>query len=620
MCGISGLVNSTEILDKNIIHEMSNSMSHRGPDAHGVFISESKKVQLAHRRLSILDLSDNSNQPMISNCGNYILVFNGEIYNYEELRKELQTKHAIQFTTNSDTEVLLKGFIIWKEKVVNRLNGMFSFAIYENENNTLWIFRDRIGIKPIYYYWDQKIFAFASELKGISYLQTQVGQFKENKQALMSFFRLGYIPSPNTIFQEVKKFPSGSYAKFQNEKLEFYPYWKSENYIQKEYQNQKAQAKNELHELLQSSIELRMKSDVAFGSFLSGGVDSSTVSAIAQSQSDSKLNTFSIGFNESKYNESIFAKQVAKHIGSDHHEHILSYQDALALIPEIFKSMDEPFADSSLIPTYLVSKMARRKVKMALSGDGGDEQFFGYGMYKWAKRLNNPFLKTFRHPIAATLKASASNRKRRASAYFDYQKNDFIPAHIFSCEQNLFSECELKNLFLNEFERTEFNQIANFNRKLTADEKQAFFDLNFYLQDDLLVKVDRASMMNSLEVRVPLLDHRIIEFTLNLSTDLKRNGHDSKYLLKQILYDYVPKEFFNRPKWGFSIPMESWLKKELYFLIETHLSKSEIESTGMLNWNYVQTIINRYKKGETYLYNRLWLIIVYQMWRKTFYV
>jgi asparagine synthase (glutamine-hydrolysing) len=175
-------------------------------------------------------------------------------------------------------------------------------------------------------------------------------------------------------------------------------------------------------------------------------------------------------------------------------------------------------------------------------------------------------------------------------------------------------------LFLNEFERTEFNQIENFNRKLTADEKQAFFDLNFYLQDDLLVKVDRASMMNSLEVRVPLLDHRIIEFTLNLSTDLKRNGHDSKYLLKQILYDYVPKEFFNRPKWGFSIPMESWLKKELYFLIETHLSKSEIESTGMLNWNYVQTIINRYKKGETYLYNRLWLIIVYQMWRKTFYV
>jgi len=614
MCGITGVFSQKATISRQRVEEMTLAIAHRGPDAQGVFSSPDSSFHLGHRRLSIIDLSNEADQPMVSPCGEYVIVFNGEIYNYNEIRDVLIKESGVVFSTQSDTEVLLQAFIRWGKNCAEKLNGMFAFAVIDLKKQSLWLFRDRMGIKPLYYFWNGSIFAFGSELKSLIPLQKDTGDFQKSREALIHYFRLGYIPAPFSIYEEVKKFPAGHYALVSKNGLELEPYWELNRQIHSDTVSDSKTAKTQLNSLVRSSVDYRLKSDVPFGAFLSGGIDSSLVAAVAQDRSAQRLNTYSIGFQEAKYNESQYAADVAQHIGSNHHAFEVSYKEAIDVVSQLTSMYDEPFADSSAIPTFLVSKLAKREVKMALSGDGGDEQFMGYGMYNWAKRLHHPLVKTFGGAINSALKTSNNIRYQRAAELFRTKRNTNLPAHIFSVEQYLFSHKELNELLKSPEKMDLPSFIHQTDRKLSSKEQQALFDMNLYLPDDLLVKVDRASMQNGLEVRVPLLDHRIVEFALNIDEQLKTKGKTAKFILKEVLFDYVPKELFDRPKWGFSIPLEDWLQNELSYLIEDYLSASAIEKAAIFNVAHVEELKSRFFNGETYLYNKLWLLIVYQMW------
>jgi asparagine synthase (glutamine-hydrolysing) len=599
---------------------MTDAIAHRGPDAHGYFRDE--YVGLGHRRLSIIDLSDNANQPMHSSDNRYVMVYNGEVYNYQEIAAQLKQEYKTNFKTSSDSEIILEAYVRYGAGFLEKLNGMFAIAIYDKQKNELFICRDRIGIKPLYYFWDGGNFAFASELKSLKKISSI--SFEINKNAIYQFMHLGFIPAPLSIYSSVNKMESGTWMKVSKSALEINKYWSINQQITNKIITDEKEAIVKLNELINSSVRYQIKSDVPFGVFLSGGIDSSLITANAVSLSKGKVNTFSIGFEENKYNESAYAKSVANHLGTNHHEFIVSYKDAIDLIDTSFDVYSEPFADSSSIPTMLVSKLAKKHVTVTLSGDGGDELFLGYGSYQWAKRLNNPLIKVFRKPIASVLDKSNSRFQRHAS-YFKYPDQNLQYSHILSQEQNCFSLEELENLLTPDFKNQPGsrsttlldnfgNEIQHTGRHLKPIEKQAIFDLHFYLQDDLLTKVDRASMNFSLETRVPFLDHRIIEYALNLSPDLKDKNGTSKYLLKEILYQYVPKKMFDRPKQGFAIPLEKWLKNELYFLIEENLSQKVIEKYNYVSFNYVSKLKNDFFNGKSYLYNRLWILIVLHKW------
>ena len=614
MCGIAGILSLNTTLSSQIIKDMTDALAHRGPDAEGVYESPNQQCFLGHRRLSIIDLSSGANQPMASSCGKYTIVFNGEIYNFEEIKTDLLAEKSIQFKTHSDTEVLLEAFVHWGVEFTERLNGMFAVAIYHNVKNQLFLFRDRMGIKPLFYYWNEGVFAFGSELKALTPLTNYLKKFTINKKGITSFLRLGYVAEPETIYNEVKKLPSGYFAKVDDNGLALKTYWQLEKEVLPSTLKDKNEAKKELNNLLRDSIQLRMKSDVPFGVFLSGGIDSSTVAGIAQDLNSSPINTFSIGFKEAGFNESEYAKDIAKHIGSNHHEFIVSYADARSLIGNLQSMYDEPFADASAIPTYLVSKLAKEKVKMVLTGDGGDEQFMGYGMYTWAKRIHNPLLELSRKQIKFLLNLSPVNRYKRVAEMFNYTKKTDIKSHVFSVDQYLFSERELNNVISPQFNTTLEFSPSVFSRNLSYKEEQAFFDLKYYLKDDLLTKVDRASMKASLEARTPLLDHRIVSFSLNLDEKLKIKENETKYLLKQVLYDYIPKHLFDRPKWGFGIPLRYWLSGDLRHLLDEYINEERLSNCPFIQAKEVMKIKKQYLKGADYLYMKLWTIMMLIQW------
>ncbi|OFY85162.1 MAG: asparagine synthase (glutamine-hydrolyzing) [Bacteroidetes bacterium RIFCSPLOWO2_12_FULL_35_15] len=620
MCGISGFYSFNNIFSEQELHEMTNAIAHRGSDAFGYYTD--KTVGMGHRRLSIIDLSTNANQPMHSANGRYVMVYNGEVYNYQEIASELKQKSTIDFKTSSDSEVILEAYVQLGSAAIEKFNGMFAIAIYDKEKKELFVCRDRIGIKPLYYFWDGENFAFASELKALTKLSAI--PLEINNNAIYHFLHLGFVPAPQSIYKSINKLEAGTWLKISNKNSESHKYWTINKQITDETISNKKEALTKLSDLILSSVQYQIRSDVPFGVFLSGGIDSSLVTASAVNLSGVKVNTFSIGFEENKYNESIYAKAVANYLGTNHHEFIVTYKDAIDLIDTVFDTYSEPFADPSCIPTMLVSKLAKQHVTVTLSGEGGDELFLGYGAYQWAKRLNHPLIKAFRNPIAKLLSNSNSKFERHAN-YFRYPNENLKYSHIHSQEQYYFSLSELESLFTNEFSETKNNlnterlnnfwiEINHLGRNLTAMEKQAIFDLNFYLQDDLLTKVDRASMHFSLETRVPYLDHRIIEFALNLSPELKYKNGTTKYLLKEILFQYVPKKFFDRPKQGFAIPLQKWLKNELRFLIEENLSKEVIEKFGYVNFASVEKLKKEFLNGKDYYYNRIWILIVLHKW------
>ncbi|MBW3545242.1 MAG: asparagine synthase (glutamine-hydrolyzing) [Bacteroidetes bacterium] len=612
MCGIAGFI-SSEKVEQSSLRTALSCLSHRGPDADGLYFNERVNVGLGHRRLSILDLSEAANQPMTSASGRWVIIFNGEVYNFKEIARELK----VPLRTTSDTEVILEAYAAWGPAFVNRLNGMFSMAIYDKKEETLFLCRDRMGIKPIYYYQDDSLFAFASELKALDTMPELKDRISLNYGAVLSFLHLGYVPAPDSIYKEIKKFPQGCTTLLRaGEKIAFYQYWDPKEKIATETFADEQQAVNLLHEKLKESVSKRLISDVPYGTFLSGGIDSSLVTAIASKLAPERLNTFSIGFEESAFNESKYANAVAKYLGTNHHEFILSEKDAVALVCEILPTYDEPFADSSAIPTMLVSKMASQQVKMILTGDGGDELFMGYGMYAWAERLQKPWIKASGPLLNAVLRHSPVNRHKRAAALFQLPFGGAIEDHIFSQEQYLFSNRELQQDLLKPTVANYFSYkgMTAPARTLSPAEQQAFFDLTYYLPDDLLVKVDRASMKWGLECRVPLLDYEVVEFALNIAPHLKMHPEGAKHLLKQVLYQYIPRAYFDRPKWGFSIPLAKWLRNDLKSLLLEILSPDNLARHGIVKPAYVTALISRYFKGEDYLYNRLWALLQLHLW------
>lgn len=614
MCGIFGYFSDEDGYSEGLLRRMSQVMSHRGPDAEGFYTLAG--LGLGHRRLSIIDVSVAANQPMTSRDGDCVIVYNGEVYNFREIAIDLQKEKNIAFRTTSDTEVILEAFVHWGPEFVHRLNGMFAIAIFRKSNQTLYLYRDRIGIKPIYYRFTNRSFLFSSELKGMVCHPDLRAGLEVNPLAVNQFLHLGYIPEPETIYKGFYKFPAGHRAEVSGAGMRLIPYWIPEEKAGMPPDLTEDEYLTQLNELLVSSVKYRLICDVPSGTFLSGGIDSSLVTALAQHLSATPVKTFSIGFTESTYDESAFARNVSEYLGTHHHEFIITEKEAIDRIPLLTGIYDEPFADSSAVPTLLVSEMARRHVTMTLSGDGGDELFLGYGAYTWAARLENPLTSLLRRPAGALLNCGGS-RYRRAANVLDYPLRSQRASHIFSQEQNLFKRSEIAGILNPEYFR-EFSLKEEFpGLNLSPAAAQSLFDLRYYLRDDLLVKVDRASMYHSLETRVPLLDYRIVEFAMNLPDRLRKNGNVTKYLLRKVLYQYVPESYFQRPKWGFSIPLQKWLKSELGFLVNDSLNRNELLRYQIINPDEAENLMKKFKGGgHDYLYNRIWLLICLQQFLK----
>ncbi len=615
MCGISAYISNKNKLNKQDFIKATNAMNHRGPDAEGFYENENHTLFLGHKRLAIIDLSPASNQPFFSNCGRYVMVYNGELYNFNDIKNQLQ----LQTRTTGDTEVILEAYIKIGTKSFELLNGMFAFIIYDIQEQKVIVCRDRIGIKPLFYYFDGEQLAFSSEIKTLRALP--FFNKKVNYKAIPEFLHLGFISEPNTIYEYVHKFPSASYSLFSvadinsDFKPTIYKYWKLTDALKAESKKDFVSTKKELKELLIDSIEKQLISDVPIGCFLSGGIDSSLITAIASTLKKDKVQTFSIGYENQKYDESEYAKKIAQHLGTDHHAFKLTEDSVEEILSDIIFHYDEPFADASAYPTMIVSKLAREHVTVTLSGDGADELFLGYGMYNWASRLANPIVQTFRKPVHWATQYAGLTYKR-GGLLLDYPSLDHVRSHIFSQEQYFHSEKDLKHLLLDEefnFDRINQNLVTG-KRELTPKGKQSFWDINYYLKDDLLVKVDRASMKCSLESRVPYLDRRVVEYAVNIDADLRYHKGISKYILKEILYDYLPKEYFDRPKWGFAIPLPHWLKGRFNYLFDKYLNSTIINKYNILTNLYVQDLKNRFLAGEDYLYGRLWTIIILHWW------
>lgn len=619
MCGIAGYISHNNNITPAQLRQAALLMQHRGPDAEGFYFTDDHKAGLAHRRLSVLDLSTAANQPMFSADGRYCMVFNGEVYNFNELKQQLNDK-GVSLKTSSDTEVVLELFAQKGTACFAEMNGMFAFAIYDIKEKSVTLCRDHVGIKPLFYFADESNFIFASELKVIKKLARE--KLVINKEAIPHFLHLGFIPEPQTIYTNTYKFPAAHFVQikiqahsFSNLLNDMQPFWKLQDAIQPVVISDETTAKKQLNDLLLDAVEKQLISDVPIGTFLSGGIDSSLVTALAAKVSgNDKIKTFSIAIDDGRYNESKFARQVADHLQTEHHEFKIKEKEVLELVDTLIPTYDEPFADSSAFPTMMVSRLAKKQVTVALSGDGGDELFHGYGMYTWANRLSNPLIPLIKGPLYAASKLMR-NKYQRAGNLYGYPSRQNITAHIFSQEQYYFKEQELQSLLVSSIvDFTAINAPPVAARNLTAAEKQSFWDFNHYLKDDLLVKVDRASMQYSLESRVPLLDYRLVEFAYNLDPALKIKNGSMKYLLKEVLYDYVPKQIFERPKWGFSIPLAKWLKTDLKYLLETYTSEEIICKYNLVNFSVVKKIKEKYLSGTDYLYNRLWLLIVLHWW------
>lgn len=624
MCGISGfldLKSSSEYLP-SILRKMLNSIAHRGPDDHGCWYEYSFGLALGHRRLAILDLSPSAHQPMISQCGRYVIVFNGEIYNHLELRQYLfqspeSSTHV--WHSHSDTETLLACIQYWGiERTLESIVGMFAFAVWDNENKCLFLARDRVGEKPLYYAWVNGVFLFASELKALRCHPEFVDDIEI--KAVNNYFHLNYIPAPLTIYKNVYKLIPGSYLIvptqeiYRNVNPSPKKYWsltKAALYgIENPYKGSFLQAANELDQLLHLAVSQQSIADVPLGAFLSGGIDSSSIVAILQAQNKNKIKTFSIGMPDPKMDESRHAAEVANHFGTEHFSFAINGQDALDLIPKICTIWDEPMADSSQIPTYLVCKQAKQKVAVALSGDGGDEFFLGYSQYLF-------YQKVYRYRHLSKLPWEKIIQLASIISFIPAVSKNIHRANTLSYLWGMPNAQILNNYWLDRSRGSSFPlsqdlgiQTLSFPELKHAAETVGLFDAGTYLPDDILVKVDRAAMSNSLETRAPLLDHRIIEFSFRLPIDYKIGKSQGKRILREVLYRYIPQKIVEKPKMGFSIPLENWLSADLKPWVLATLAQAEENS--LFSKRSIQTLIYDYHQGK-FNSNLLWSILVFQM-------
>ncbi|MBX2901208.1 MAG: asparagine synthase (glutamine-hydrolyzing) [Cyclobacteriaceae bacterium] len=601
MCGITGVV-SINPIDRAAVEKITLMLAHRGPDAQAVYLTPEQTVALGHRRLSIIDLRDAANQPMHSPTGRYTLVFNGEIYNYEILKKELQARGTV-FKTTSDTEVLLAAYEAWGKEALNRLEGMFALAIYDHRNRSLFLARDRVGKKPLYYYQSQNLFVFASEPKAI--LAYPACKPKINTQALLNFLQLGYIPEPLTAWQNIHKLPAACWGVVTEPgKIQINSYWSINGQVNYDVEEDEIAVTNRLSELLSNAVKKRLRSDVPLGALLSGGTDSSVVCALANEHLKGKLKTFNIAFTDAQFNESKYAERVARVLGTDHHTFSLTAPEAVGYMHKYLGHFDEPFADTSAIPTLMVSEKTRQQVTVALTGDGGDELFLGYGSYRWAERIAT-------WQWAGKAMAPLLSKMPRAFSKAGQMLQANSPQEIFTIEQGFFTNTEMQKLSIASYSPFQFLHPAN--SKAPA-ERQALFDFNYYLPDDLLVKVDRASMYYGLECRCPLLDHEVAAYAFALPMQYKMRGRVQKYLLKKLLERYLPHELVHRPKWGFGVPLESWLRTDLAYLIEEYLNSEIVNRYALVHAKEVNKLVTRFNTGESGLYHRIWVLIALHFW------
>ena len=661
MCGIAGFISVNNFSKEDslgVINKMSSTLSHRGPDDTGYWQDTSNQIALGHKRLSILDLSALGHQPMISTNNRFVIIFNGEIYNHLSLRKEVEEyRNSKKINTSwkgfSDTETLLSCFEIWDfEIVINKLVGMFSICLYDENLKLLKIARDRLGEKPIYYGYVNNSFVFASELKALK----EFPEFnnKINRTALKKYFKYMYIPCPYSIYSDIYKLEPGHFISIslndiknsKNLRNKIEPYWLLKDNIDNNsnvnvYKDD-SKYLSELECHLQTAIDLQSTADVPLGAFLSGGIDSSLISSLMQKNSPKPIQTFTVGFEESNFDESSFAKEVATHLGTDHSEIFVTSKEAQEVIPKLPYIYDEPFSDSSQIPTYLVCSAASKKVKVALSGDAGDELFGGYNRYFWAPRLWSkvswmPF--PLRNFLGNTISLIPAYGWDKLESKFNNLRSDDKKINNFSNKaeklaKGLKNSQSIDDLYLSliaEWHNPSHIVLDNENDNEAQFEEllQSFYsevsinnnsldmmykDSVSYLPDDILCKVDRAAMSCSLETRVPFLDHRVVEHAWKMPFNMKIRENKGKWALRQILYKYVPSEMIERPKTGFSIPVGEWLRGPLRDWAEDLLDEKKIIDQGFLNHKNVREIWLLHLNGRIDCTARIWSILMFQSW------
>lgn len=639
MCGIAGFwrqANSSEVVLKNTVERMTNALHFRGPDGCGLWVDPAVGLALGHRRLKIVDLSDAGHQPMVSNCGRYIIIFNGEIYNHLELRSKLPNHF---WRGHSDTETLLAAIVAWGvESALQQCVGMFAIALWDLRERNLYLVRDRFGEKPLYYGWigkgDEQAFVFASELKG---LKAYPG-FSNLvcRDALAQYIRFKFVPAPLTIYQQIYKLEPGNLLVLplspkSGGQFEIRQYWSFEKMILTARLSpvvDEVMALEELEALLNKSVKLQSLAEVPLGAFLSGGIDSSMIVALMQAQSSRPIKTFTIGFDVEGYDESVYAKNVAHHLGTCHTELFVSSDEVLNVIPRIHTIYDEPFADSSQIPTYLISQLARKDVTVALSGDGGDELFGGYNRYFWGVRiwgLLNQIPFSLRQKIARAIELAPL---KNLNKIFNLIGVNHLDSKALKLSELLNTSHTSEDVYLSLVSEWaephklvkgvgESNLLQNpfsVTRNFNFAERMMYADTLRYLPDDILCKVDRAAMSVSLETRMPFLDHRVAEFAWRLPFNMKIRGNKSKWALRQILYKYVPPELIERPKAGFAVPIGDWLRGPLRDWAENLLSESRLHNDGYFHPEQIRHTWQQHLSGYHDYSARIWTILMFQSW------
>ena len=628
MCGICGIAKATgkEPIPSSLISSMTKTLYHRGPDDEGTYIGES--AALGARRLSIIDL-EGGHQPLSNEDGTIWISHNGEVYNFPTLREELISRgHRLR--TKTDTETIVHAYEEWGDSFVQKLRGMFAFALWDAEKRKLKIFRDRIGIKPLYYtLLEDRTIVFGSELKAI--LAHPDVKLSLEPRALDFFLTLEYIPAPFSIYKNIFKLPAGCSLTYEQGRARIEPYWelKPDDPLNGNIPARKRNAlMNELYELLKESVRIRLISDVPLGAFLSGGIDSSSIVGFMRELGVSPLMTFSIGFEEASYDELAHARRIAEKFQTEHEEFILRPQ-ILDLTEKLIFHLDEPFGDFSIFPTYLVSKMARSRVKVILSGDGGDELFGGYEHYKAQKLSQFPLIEPMMRALLPAVNSLSPSRQKKGPLN---KFRRFVQGFDHSPEAKhlrwmmFFSEKEKKSLYSSDFihslkgaepiqRRTPFDSIFDTMPRLDKLNQELYLDLRSYLVDDILVKVDRMSMAASLETRVPLLDHKVVEFFFRIPGSLKLKGFTTKWFFKKTMERLLPRQNIYKSKQGFSIPIKHWLKAELKDLMLDTLNERRIREGGIFNFKPIEKMIDWHLTERENFSHQLWALLVFEIWK-----
>ena len=631
MCGISGFIDYKKSTDLFVLENMNRTMEHRGPDGegYGIYTAEHANVGLGHRRLSIIDLSEGGSQP--KTFGKIHITYNGEIYNHAAIKKELEQAGHF-FETHSDTEVILHAYSEWGINAVQKFIGMFAFALFNEGTGKLILCRDRAGVKPLFYYMKDGLFLFASELK--AFIKHPSFKKEINLDAVASFMQFGYVPAPHCIFKNTYKLKPGHFLEIdintnKAERLLPLQYWNVyDAYNKPVLKIDYADAIQETENLLKNAFEYRMVSDVPVGVFLSGGYDSACVTAILQKENTQKIKTFTIGMPDAGLNEAPFAKEIAKYLHTDHTEYYCTQKEALEIIPDLPLFFDEPFADSSAIPTILVSRIAKSRVTVALSADAGDEIFAGYTRYDHIMKYGKQFQKiprVIRKAGAGIMHNISSNSVPvLRNNYQFHSRYEKIKSFLKNPDDQNILKALTKQVADEDLQMLFVNKVNSLPSALESKElKPEFYttldyamaiDYTTYLPDDILQKVDRAGMSTSLEGREPFLDHRIIEWAAVLPTNYKYNNGRKKIILKDIVHKYIPEKMMNRPKMGFGIPIENWLRNDLKKFVDKYLDTEFVKNQNIFNAITIEHIKKSFYEGNSVRGEKIWYILMFQMW------